>query len=185
MKKLVALFLTLVVLASAFMMPVEAREFEAGSNNGNPGDDTPPIALVVDNLGAGVCVPQWPTLSSILSPQTSQERILGMPVPYMLAAMSIERTGGLANHYGDLESETCTPGASCSLGQPNCRCRIRELGCVPAHTDEACVRKVQKDCASLITNVVAHGMCMAAASQRCHVPRKCQGAVWECTQYGC
>ena len=186
MKKLVTLFLTLVVLASAFVMPVEAREFEAGSNNGNPGDDTPPIALVVDNLETGVCVPQWPTLSSILSPQSSQEPVLGMPEPHILAAVGIGRTGGLAFHHGESGSGPCIPGARCVQGQPHCRCKMVETGCVPAHTDEACVRDVLRACSrAFSTNHNALQMCLASSSQKCHRPKRCQGAEWVCTQYGC
>ena len=102
MKKHLLFAITIALLISTVALPAHATTDMAEQQ-------PPPLAA---------CQPQeWQTLSQVLSAQTAQEHILGMPEPFILAEFGAG--GGLQHHHD--EGNACTPGASCSPGQPWCR----------------------------------------------------------------
>lgn len=127
MKKHLLFAITIALLISTVALPAHATTDTAEQQ-------PPPLAA---------CQPQeWQTLSQVLSAQTAQEHILGMPEPYILAEFGAE--GGLRHHHD--EGNACTPGASCSPGQPWCRAQHICNQWREAYIDLSCIAGYFSSC---------------------------------------
>ena len=143
----------------------------AYASEGEPQSDLPTLAVNPEDA----CEPmEWERLSVVLSNQTSQEHILGMPEPFVL----LEFGGGSDLRDG---SHSCTPGASCSYGQPHCKCRTWCADYVPGYLHRGCAAAHTALCLKAGSPGL-RALCMAALYPRCYVSGYCADLRRTCQQ---
>ncbi len=143
----------------------------AYASDGEPQSDLPILAVNPEDA----CEPmEWERLSVVLSNQASQEHILGMPEPFIL----LEFGGGSDLRDG---SHNCTPGASCSYGDPHCACRTWCADYVPGYLHGGCAAARTLSCMNLPTPHL-RAACMATIWTSCYVPGYCADLRRTCQQ---